>query len=382
MYKSLTFYYSNSCLDEGLMDQTLNLNVPGQLEISGQWLEREHLQHQQWVATLTFDYETSYQYETQAFVSSKSSPSLVDIVDLDYTMGPLTFSKLFYSQLSYSNRSLFPGLLNRFSGLLTFQPFDHTRLSLSPSNSEGSGHLPLNQLLPKFVAWFKFSKLYLSFHLRKVNLEEDGRISETFSNRLLCHWLATQPLTAISELVYAPFMEPTKVGLYKHLTKMKESIQRMKAMSQFALICKLNSLISDWTSLWSLYIRYSSLRYCEAGLKRLLQRWSKRRHPNKGWGWVCHKYWRGSPSAKKYVFWLRILSNLCTYSNNARHFFPKRNLVNLCQMTLDDCIRLETTPFIDWQFFCSDSKETLIPYTLIPLKKWRKSRSFDYFLLY
>jgi hypothetical protein len=383
MYKSLTFYYSNSSQKEDSLERAIDLNVPWQLQMSNEWLEMEHFQHQQWATTVTRDYESSYGYEVQGFVNSTLLSSDSEAVDVAYTPMLLTSSKLFYSQLTICHsRSMFPGLLSPLSVCLKFQPFDCQKYMSTSAKLFMSEQQQLQQLLPKFVAWFKFSKLYLSFYLRKVSLEEDARLSETFSNPLICHWLATRCFAVPNQGVYAPFMEPTQVDIHTHLTDVKERISRMKAMSQFALICSLNVLIKHWVSAWGLYIRWSTLTYCEDRLKRFLQRWAKRRHPNKGWGWVCHKYWRSDPSAKKYVFWLRVLHHM--YASPQMRADPSftNSLVKLFQTNLFDFGSSESSSFTDWQFCCSDSGESLFPYSVMPLKKWRKSRSFEYFLLY
>lgn len=383
MYKSLTFYYSNSNRKEDSLDRSIDLNVPWQLQMSNEWLEREHFQHQQWATTVTRDYENSYCYEVQSFVNSNLLSSGSATIDMAYTPILLTSSKLLYLQLTIcQNRSMFPRLLNPLSAYLKFQPLDCQKYMPTSAKLFSSEHQDLKQLLSKFVAWFKFSKRYLSFYLRKISLEEDARMSETFSNPLICHWLATPDFPSPSQGIYAPFMEPTQAEIHKHLTYVKERISRMKAMSQFALIWSLNLLINHWVSTWGLYIRWSTLNYCEDRLKRFLQRWAKRRHPNKGWGWICYKYWRSGPSAKKYVFWLWVLRNRYTSSQTYLNPSFTNSLVKLFQTNLFECVSLESTSFTDWQFFCSDSRENLFPYTAMSFKKWRKSRSFEYFLLY
>lgn len=383
MYNSLTFYYSNSDLNEGLHDQTFTLNSLWQLQTSTPWLEKEHFQHQQWTTTITHDYESSYASEVQAFVSSKPALSVFETLGLDFAVVLMNSSKLLYSQLTIcENRSMFPGLLHHRLLSLKFQPLGYQKCTANLVKSGVSVNSELKLLLARFVAWFKFSKSYLSFYVRKINLEEDGRMSDTFSNRLVCHWLSNKSFMSSMDGVYVPFMEPTQSEVYKHLNHLKERIQRMKAMSQFDLISTLNSIINYWVLVWGLYMRGSILIYCEVRLKRLLQRWAKRRHPNKGWGWVCHKYWRGAPSSKRYVFWLWMLRNLSPFSKKCVDSSVKSSLVNVCQTALNECTHLESTSFMNWQFFCNDSKEVLIPYTVLPFKKWRKSRSFEYFLLY
>lgn len=384
MYNSLTFYYSNSSLQDGTIDQSLPLNVPGQLQTSHDWLKIEHFQHQQWISQLMHDYEQSYCYDVQAFVDLKQLTNAFDPFYVEFTPMLLMSSKLFYSQLTVFNaRTILPGLSLDFGESPRFQPLEWQKVTTMTSGSVIPDYAVLPQLLSRFVAWFKFAKLYFSFYVRKVNLEEDGRVSETFSNRLVCHWLRDRSFVAQIQGVHTPYMEPTHNEVHNHLKRLKEHINRMKAVSQSALIGELNSFIHQWVSSWNLHIRWSTLMYCEDRLRRLLQRWAKRRHPNKGWGWVCQKYWRVGSTASKCIFWLFLLSDV-RQSSKMRPVMCsnlKAQLGNLIQRCLGDCVS-EVSSFTNWQFFCMESREGLLPYTVIPLKKWRKSRSFDSFLLY
>lgn len=385
MYNSLTFYYSNYNLKDGITDRCLNLNVPWQLEKSNEWLKTEHLQHQQWTSHVMRDYETSYRYEVHTFVTSKVLTFMPDPFYFEFTPALEMSSKLLYSQLTgYHTQSIFPGFIQDLSNSRGFQLLDWQKFTTLDADSFTRDPQPLQQLLPKFVAWFTFYKLYLSFYVRKVSLEEDGRVSEVFSNRLICHWLGSRRFESQSQGLNTPFIGPTQSEVHNHLKQLKEHINRMKAVSQATLIYDLNSVITRWVLVWGFNIRWSTLSYCEDRLRRLLQRWAKRRHPNKGWGWVCHKYWRLGPIATKCVFWLCLLNNVYD-SSKKQNIMPsslKVQLVKLFQMRLYDSVSVETSSFNHWQFFCVESKENLLPYTVMPLKKWRKSRSSDYFLLY
>lgn len=385
MYNSLTFYYPNFNLKDGITDPCLNLNVPLQLENSNEWLKTEHLQHQQWASNVMRGYETSYCYEVQTFVVPKVLTVMSDPFYFEFTPALGMSSKLLYSQLTGSNtQSIFPGFMQDLSNSKGFQWLDWQKFTALDADSFTCDRQPLQQLVPKFVAWVNFYKLYLSFYVRKVILEEDGRVSETFSNRLVCQWLGGRRFESQSQGLNTPFIGPTQTEVHNHLKQLKEHINRMKAVSQATLIYDLNSVINHWVSAWGLNIRWSTLSYCEDRLRRLLQRWAKRRHPNKGWGWVSHKYWRVGPSATKCVFWLCLLKNIYASSKKQTIMSSsfKAQLVKLFQMRLYDSVSVETSSFNHWQFCCVESKENLLPHTVMPLKKWRKSRSFDYFLLY
>lgn len=386
MYNSLTFYYSHSRLNEDTTTQSFPfpLNVSGQRQVSNEWLKKEHFQHHQWTSTLMRDYETSYCYDVHAFVDPNRPTISVDPFYVDFTPILVMSSKLLYSQVtSWHTHTMFPGLTPDVSEAPSFQPFEWQKCTKLYSGSFAQEPQVLQQLLPRFVAWFKFSKLYFSFYVRTSTLEEDGRISETFSNRLVCHWFRSRCFAAQSQRLHAPFMGPTQVEVQTHLKRVKEYTTRMKTVSQGVLICELNSFIHHWVSAWELNIRWPNLTYCEDRLRRFLQRWAKRRHPNKGWGWVCHKYWRVGVTATKYIFWLGLFSNVwdSAQTRTVMRSALKEQLVKLVKLRLIECVS-EVSSFTNWQFFCMDSREGLFSYTVMPLKKWRKSRSFDYFLLY
>jgi hypothetical protein len=379
MYNSLTFYYSNFPLKDTTTNQPLPLNVVGQLQTIHEWLKIEHSQHQQWTSSLMQDYETSHCYDMQTFVGHKQ-PTSVDPFLVRFTPILWMSSKLVYSQLTMCHtRAMFPALSLNVSGSLSTQPIDWPKFTTLYSESFAQDREVLQQLLSRFIAWFTFSKLYFSFYVRKVNLEEDGRLSDTFSNRLVCHWLRGRCFASYIQGSYSPYMAPTHTEVHNHLKNVKDRLNRMKTVPQSALIFELNSCIHTWISAWDLSIRWSTLTYCEDRLRRLLQRWAKRRHPNKGWGWVCHKYWRVGPTASKCIFWLWLLSTV--YASSKPRLTLKAQLVNLVQTRLADTVS-EVSSFTNCQFFCMESRAGLLPYTVRSFKKWRKSRSLEHFLLY
>lgn len=389
MYNSLNFYYPSFSLMDSTTEGVFPLNVPWQLTNSNDWLKAEHFQHQQCTAIITRDYETNYCYEMQAFVVPQRSTSLVDPLYLEFTSILLMSSKLAYSQLTGSQtRSIFPGLVQTFSGSKGFQPFEWQSFLRIYSELCTPHYHSVQQLLVRYVAWVNFSKQYLSFYVRTATLEEDGRLSDTFSNHLISEWLGGRWLGPKSQELKAPFNGPTQVEVQNHLKHVKERISRIKAVSQATLISDLNLFINHWVSTWGLTVGWSTLSYCEDRLRRLLQRWAKRRHPNKGWGWVCNKYWRVSPNATKCVFWLGLFSNVESFANQSNgaqlslSLSFKSQLVKLFKARLSECVSVETSSFNHWQFFCAESRENLVPYTVMSLRKWRKSRSFDYFLVY
>jgi len=91
-------------------------------------------------------------------------------------------------------------------------------------------------------------------------------------------------------------IEPSPDSLKRHYKEIAEVISACDALSQEALIGKLNPKIRGWTN----YFRRWNSRRAFSKLDRLLflrlWRWAKRRHTNKGTDWRYRKYWpKGSP---------------------------------------------------------------------------------------
>jgi len=380
MYTCLPFYYP-STLDPPL-DTPTPPNVHLQLHQLTNWLTYEHLQYHQWAGVITREYENSTLYEVKTVVQQQIPNSSIELFCFNFTPVNLLSSKLFHSQLTLCQTcSMFPTLEKVFLRSEGFYLVEWSEINvvrswpLEPS---------LKPLLARFVAWFQYSKIYLSFYVRKVCLQENGQLSETFSNRLMSQWLKGQPIASQTKWFSQPFVCPTQADVRCHLNIVKECFKRLKAVSQSRLIDELNPMIERWVSTWDLSVDWRTLSYCDDRLRRLLQRWAKRRHPNKGWSWVCYKYWRVGIIATKCVFWLRLLTNLGNLQRFENAWVPgvPSQLVKLLQGKLKECMDLESSSLSQWQFVCLDSDATLLTHTAFTLRQWRKNRSFDYFLLY
>lgn len=380
MYTSLPFYYP-STLNPSL-DTPTSPNVHLQLQQLTNWLTHEHLQHHQWVGIITCEYENSTLYEVKTVVQQQIPTSSIEPFYVNFTPVNVLSSKLFHSQLTLSQtRSMFPALEKDFLRSEGFHPVEWSSLNVVRSWSFEAN---LKPLLARFLAWFQYSKIYLSFYVRKVCLQENGQLSETFSNRLMYQWLKGQPIAFQTKRFSQPFVCPTQADVHCHLNLVKERLKRLKAVSQSRLIDELNPMFEHWVSAWELSVGWRTLSYCDDRLRRLLQRWAKRRHSNKGWSWVCHKYWRVGATATKCVFWLHLLTNSSSLQKFGTAWLPDvpSQLVNLLQAKLKECIDLESSSLSQWQFVCLDSNAILLTYTAFTLKKWRKNRSFYDFLLY
>ena len=380
MYTCLPFYYP-SALNPPL-DTSTSPHVHLQLQLLTPWLTREHLQHHQWASIITREYENNTLSEVKIVAQQQILNNSTESLCVHFTPVNMLSSKLCHWQLTLGNtRSMFPALQTGFLRSGEFHPVQWVNL-----NKVSSWPLEarLKPLLARFVAWFQYSKVYLSFYVRKVCLQENGQVSDTFSNQLMCQWLKGQPMTLQTKRFSQPFVGPTQADVRCHLNLVKDCFKRLKAVAQSRLIDELNPMLERWLSTWDLSVGWRTLSYCDDRLRQLLQRWAKRRHPNKGWMWVCHKYWRIGVTATKCVFWLRLLTHLRHLHKFEGVALPgvPLQLMRLLQTKLKGCMHLESSSLSQWQFVCLDSDATLVSHTTFALKKWRKNRSFDHFLLY
>lgn len=380
MYTSLAFYYPSTF--NPTLDTPPLPNVQLQLQQLTNWLTDEHLQHQQWAGIITREFEKSNVYEVKTILEEPIPSGSIEHFCVNFTPVTVMSSKLFHSQLTlYQTRSMFPLLGEVFLTSEGFQPLewlDFNAARVFPLEQH------LKSLLARFIAWFQYSKVYLSFYARKIYLEEDAQPSDTFSNRLMYRWLKGQHNASQAKWLSHPFVCPTQADVRYHLNLVKECLKRLKAVSQSRLIEELNPLLQRWVSSWDLNVRWRTLSYCDDRLRRLLQKWAKRRHPNKGWAWVCHKYWRVGSTATKCIFWLRLLINVGGLQRSEDGAVAKvhSQLVKIVQSKLKESMDLDSSSLSQWQFVCLDSDVSLMTHTAFTLKKWRKNRSFHHFLLY
>lgn len=377
MYMSLAFYYSEA----NLHDTSHQLSAPSiqlQLQKLTNWLSDEHLQFHQWYKLIAYKTQKTSLYDNSTGANLSNVMPLLDQLYLKFT--PLTQlnCQLVYNPLTRpQSQSIFPGLkvydCQSTQGLMSVC----STLCEPLVNSSEATKWNLSPLLDRFLAWYQFGQTYFASIVRTRHLGEVDRLSDSFSSRLISKGYT-------GSVIHHPFSVPTSGEVQTHLNAIKDRLKRHKAVSQGDLIKELNPLISQWLTPWQLTIRWQTLTYCEDRLRRLLQRWAKRRHPNKGWGWVSHKYWRMGPIASKGVFWLRVLQTSSTPSRGTAgvSFFLKEQLVQLVQTWVTTSLVMEAPSFNQWQFICLESKQVLVPYTMLSLKKWRKSRSFEDFLLY
>lgn len=385
MYHTLAFYYSGSPLKA--KHEVATPQFYPQLQKNPNWLRAEHRQHQQWASIVTQQYDQSSVYVCQMFYSSKMTKGSTKPFSRNLTPLTVMSSKVLQAQAPLCHtEAVFPELngIPNLAYSANVQPLEAHQLKGMSSMPTRLIKTTLRLILLRFMAWFQFSNTYLASYVRQLSLQEEARLSDSFSNGLICKWLAAYPISASCPSLSPPFLGPPQAHILNHLNGIKEHIKCMKAVSQSYLITQLNPQIRQWVSLWEVSLHWATVSYCDARLRRFLQRWAKRRHPNKGWGWVCHKYWRRGLRAAQSLFWFRLLAP--ALSPTPRDFgirsSLKARLRILLQSRMQNCVGLETSSVYPWQFFCVESNRALETYSTFAFKKWRKSRAFDFFLLY
>ncbi|MDJ0718116.1 MAG: group II intron maturase-specific domain-containing protein [Prochloraceae cyanobacterium] len=91
-------------------------------------------------------------------------------------------------------------------------------------------------------------------------------------------------------LGFKTIIQPSKVKILAHYQKLKDSLNKMKAVEQTAVIKHLNPIIRGWCnyqSPWHSSTAYSKVKNL---LWNRLWRWAKRRHPNKSRKWIAKRY--------------------------------------------------------------------------------------------
>ena len=87
-------------------------------------------------------------------------------------------------------------------------------------------------------------------------------------------------------------LKPSKESVKTFLSKIRTTIRRLRQATTVQLIQRLNQQIKGW----AMYHRSASSRrtfaYVDDRIYRMLRRWSRRRHPNKGWKWIKKKYFK------------------------------------------------------------------------------------------
>jgi RNA-directed DNA polymerase len=92
-------------------------------------------------------------------------------------------------------------------------------------------------------------------------------------------------------LGFKTIIKPSKEAEKRHITEPKEIIRKHLNASQGQLIKELNPVIHGWTNYHRTVVAAEIFSRCRNNLFQQLQRWGRRRHPNKGRTWIANKYW-------------------------------------------------------------------------------------------
>lgn len=85
--------------------------------------------------------------------------------------------------------------------------------------------------------------------------------------------------------------KPSKKSRKRFLDKVREIVDKNKSAKQQSLIRLLNPVIRGWTNYYKGCSASETFRKADAQIFRKLWRWSRRRHPKKGKGWVNKRYY-------------------------------------------------------------------------------------------
>jgi len=85
--------------------------------------------------------------------------------------------------------------------------------------------------------------------------------------------------------------KPSKKSRKRFLDKVREIVDKNKSAKQQSLIRLLNPVIRGWANYYKGCSASETFRKADAQIFRKLWRWSRRRHPKKGKGWVNKRYY-------------------------------------------------------------------------------------------
>ena len=87
-------------------------------------------------------------------------------------------------------------------------------------------------------------------------------------------------------------IQPSDKSINKHYESIKDTVNRLQAVTQEELIAILNPKIRGWSNYFMYSDRDKARQTLRFKVHRLLMSWAKKRHSNKTWGWIKRKYWR------------------------------------------------------------------------------------------
>ncbi|WP_341758599.1 group II intron maturase-specific domain-containing protein [Candidatus Tisiphia endosymbiont of Ditula angustiorana] len=103
--------------------------------------------------------------------------------------------------------------------------------------------------------------------------------------------------------------KPTKASVKAFLADIKATVRRNFGSKTEELIYLLNPKITGWTN----YYRHSAaskiFSYIDNRIYKLLYRWTRKRHYNKGFRWIYQKYFQRQASSRRWHFHAKVNKN-------------------------------------------------------------------------
>jgi RNA-directed DNA polymerase len=97
-------------------------------------------------------------------------------------------------------------------------------------------------------------------------------------------------------------IKPSADAVKRHHQALRAVVRGHKAASQMALLTALNPMIRGWAAYYRTVVAKAIFASCDYHLMSTLQHWAGRRHGQKSWKWVFHKYWHRSASGRLEFF--------------------------------------------------------------------------------
>jgi len=100
-------------------------------------------------------------------------------------------------------------------------------------------------------------------------------------------------------------MKPTKANVIAVTRDLKEYVRRSRGAAQPHLIYQVNRRLRGWANAFRHLVSSRAFRYVDRRLSGQLWRWARKRHGNKGKGWVKRRYYRRHPDGS-WIFASRV----------------------------------------------------------------------------
>jgi len=93
-------------------------------------------------------------------------------------------------------------------------------------------------------------------------------------------------------LGFKTLIKPSRKATENHKEKLRNVVKSHRALTQTALIARLNPIIRGWCNYYRTVVSKEVFGEMDVFLWELTRKWAKRRHPRKSQGWIARKYWK------------------------------------------------------------------------------------------